>query len=82
MVIADVPFGHGNLRNLEVALHAQQAGVPVYALCERPFEKRDYTHGQATALWNQLLQGGMRCFDNLKALMETLADASPPRRGG
>lgn len=81
VVIADVPFGHGNLRNLEVALHAQQAGVPVYALCERPFEKRDYTHGQATALWNQLLQGGMRCFDNLKALMETLADASPPEEG-
>ncbi len=78
VVIADVPFGYGNLRNLEVALQAQRAGVPVYALCERPFEERDYTDGQATTLWSQLLQGGMRCFEGLKALMEAVAAASPP----
>ncbi len=72
VVVADVPFGYGNLRNLELALHAQQAGVPVYLLATRPFAERDFTNGQATQLWQNLLQMGAQDVDSLQELLKRL----------
>ncbi len=64
--IADVPFGRGNLRNLELALEAQSMGVPIYALETRPIEQRDFTGGEATRLWNALLAGGMQTAPSIE----------------
>ncbi len=72
LVVADVPFGNGNLRNLEIALHAQQAGVPVVLLELRPFSERDYTGGQATALWNRLLSHGAQVARSYSELLQVL----------
>ncbi|MCS7300543.1 MAG: ATP-binding cassette domain-containing protein [Fimbriimonadales bacterium] len=60
VIIADVPFGRGNLRNLELARWAQTRGIPVYALASRPIEARDFTDGEATQLWNALIENGMQ----------------------
>ena len=79
VIIADVPFGYGNLRNLEVALTAQQSSVPIYALCERSIEARDYTDGHATLLWNQLVQGGLACYESLQALLSAIETGAAPR---
>lgn len=78
VIIADVPFGAGNLRNLQLAHMALQAGIPVYALCERPIETRDYTGGQATQLWNLLVREGLKCFEKLSTLISELEKMEPP----
>jgi len=72
VVLTDVPFGRGNLRNLQLALFAQQAGIPVYALNTRPIEERDFTEGEATQLWQQLMQAGAQLFDQQHALLNAL----------
>jgi iron complex transport system ATP-binding protein len=72
VVLTDVPFGRGNLRNLQLALLAQQAGIPVYALNTRPIEERDFTEGEATRLWQQLLSAGGQPFDQQQALLNAL----------
>lgn len=75
VVIADAPFGHGNLRNLQLALWAQAQGVPVYALATRPIEQRDFTDGEATRLWRQLLTNGMHTAARAE---EILSQMDPP----
>jgi iron complex transport system ATP-binding protein len=72
VVLTDVPFGQGNLRNLQLALFAQQSGIPVYALNTRPIEERDFTEGEATQLWQQLLEAGAQLFDQQTALLNAL----------
>ncbi|MDW8106996.1 MAG: heme ABC transporter ATP-binding protein [Armatimonadota bacterium] len=72
IVIAEVPFGWGNLRNLELAVWAQAQGKPIYALSTLPIEQRDFTNGTATRLWQQLLANGMQVADSLERLTALL----------
>jgi iron complex transport system ATP-binding protein len=54
IVVCDAPFGPGNLENLRLALAAASAGVRTVLLEEVPIGERDFTGGQATALWTSL----------------------------
>ncbi|MCW3983931.1 MAG: ABC transporter ATP-binding protein [Candidatus Bathyarchaeota archaeon] len=58
VVLTSVPFGLGNLRNLDAAKEALQRGIPVYVIDEVPIESRDFTGGRATALMRDLKVGG------------------------
>jgi iron complex transport system ATP-binding protein len=78
VVIADTPFGHGNLRNLQLALWAQTQGVPVYALATRPIEQRDFTEGEATRLWHQLLTDGMHTAARAEEILSEMAPRAQP----
>ncbi|GBC92951.1 Iron(3+)-hydroxamate import ATP-binding protein FhuC [bacterium HR15] len=75
VVLTDAPFGQGNLRNLQLALFAQQAGIPVYALASRPIEERDFTNGEATRLWHALQQAGAQMFPDQPSLLNALQQA-------
>jgi iron complex transport system ATP-binding protein len=77
VIIADAPFGRGNMRNLELARWAQEQGKPVFALESRPIETRDFTDGAASALWRMLLQHGMATAPDLPTLLEQLAPLTP-----
>ncbi len=81
VLLTDVPFGHGNLRNLELALEAQQAGIPVYALAPRPIEERDFTGGEAARLWHALQNAGAQIFHDQPSLLSAL-QALLERTGG
>ncbi|GIV08282.1 MAG: ABC transporter [Fimbriimonadales bacterium] len=72
VIIADTPFGHGNLRNLELALWAQERGIPVYAVSSQPIHERDYTGGAATRMWSQLIEKGMRTAYRVENLLAEL----------
>ncbi len=48
VVISDIPIGHGNLRNVTLALEAARRGHPVLLLSQTPVEERDFTGGAAT----------------------------------
>lgn len=60
VVLSEVPFGRANLSNLSAALALLRAGKPVICL-QRPgtdFVARDFTGGEATALWERLRAEG------------------------
>ena len=54
LVVCDAPFGPGNVANLRLALEAAEAGVTTLLLEQVPIGERDFTGGEATALWSQL----------------------------
>ncbi|MCW3996819.1 MAG: ABC transporter ATP-binding protein [Candidatus Bathyarchaeota archaeon] len=58
VVVTAVPFGFGNLRNLEVAKEALKRGIPTYVIDDVPVEKRDFTNGEATRLILELKEMG------------------------
>ena len=58
VVLTSVPFGLGNLQNLEAAKEALKLGIPTYILDEVPIELRDFTGGKAKALFSELKKMG------------------------
>lgn len=54
LVITAVPFGSGNIRNLEAAKVALQNGIATYVINEVPIESRDFADGKATQLMAEL----------------------------
>ncbi|MCS6924211.1 MAG: heme ABC transporter ATP-binding protein [Fimbriimonadales bacterium] len=81
VIIADLPFGHGNLRNLELALWAQARGIPVFALTTRPIHERDFTGGDATRLWTQLVANGMQTLPSVDEVLKAMPSAGLPLAG-
>lgn len=58
IVVTDVPFGRGNVANLELVDTARQAGKQVILLGESPFMQRDYCGGVATRIFDRLIANG------------------------
>jgi iron complex transport system ATP-binding protein len=58
VVVTSVPFGVGNLSNLEAALTAVKKGTKTYVIDEVPIEERDFTNGKATAIFAELRAKG------------------------
>jgi iron complex transport system ATP-binding protein len=54
VVLTSVPFGYGNLQNLEAAIAAVERGIPTFVIEEVPIERRDFTKGKAKALLAEL----------------------------
>ena len=74
VVITSVPFGYGNLSNLESALEAVKRGVQTYVIDEEPIEARDFTVGKATALMQELKKYGAN-FLKTASELPTLVNA-------
>jgi iron complex transport system ATP-binding protein len=51
LVVCDAPVGAGNVANLRLALDAARAGVQTVMIEQVPVEERDFTAGEATAMW-------------------------------
>ncbi|MFO7820283.1 MAG: heme ABC transporter ATP-binding protein [Halanaerobacter sp.] len=56
VILTEVPIGNGNLFNLKAALWAAKSGKKVIVVNEQNIEDRDYTTGEGTELFKQLLQ--------------------------
>ena len=72
VVVTSVPFGHGNLQNLEAAKEALKKGIPLFVIDEVPIESRDFTKGQATALFGDLKSMGAVFVKNQDELLHML----------
>lgn len=59
VVLTDVPVGHGNLHNMEVALEAVRAGKPAVAIKPDLISERDFTEGKAAELVREMLALGI-----------------------
>jgi hypothetical protein len=69
VVVTGIPFGRGNLRNLEAAVRARGAGRRVLLVDDPPIAGRDFTEGEAMALQTQLLRAGAElCQDEEDAM--------------
>jgi iron complex transport system ATP-binding protein len=67
ILIADVPFGAGNIANLELAVEAHRNGKPVVMIDCGDAEQRDYTGGHAAELIRGLLNRGANHFESVEA---------------
>ena len=80
VVVCDMPVGHGNLRNLEAALVAQEHGVPVVLLRNGlPLwaERRDYTGGEAKRFLDDLASRGSRIVESVDGVIGVLQERAP-----
>jgi iron complex transport system ATP-binding protein len=57
IVVADVPFGHGNVDNLRIAVEQAEKGTPLVLLGE--VDGRDFTGGVAVELWLRAMAAGV-----------------------
>ena len=74
VVVANMPFGPGNLENLHLALRARQAGLPVLVVAEDPMSARDFTDGRATALMQDLVACGAEELPRAQMVAERLRE--------
>ncbi len=72
VVIAQVPIGHGNLLNLEMALTAINEGKEVIYVKENIEKNIDYTNGIATKIMNELILKGMIVLNSTEDLLNYL----------
>lgn len=72
VVLLDIPFGHGNLRNLAVLEEALSRGIPAYMLGEPTLAGRDYTGGRARELARRLKDKGLQFLPDRQALLDEL----------
>ncbi|MDR7420076.1 MAG: ABC transporter ATP-binding protein [Armatimonadota bacterium] len=70
VIVAPVPFGPGNLRNLEVAAGALRHGVPVIVIGD--LAGRDFTNGIAARRVADLVAAGARPVADTGAAIEAL----------
>ncbi len=54
LVVADAPYGPGNVANLRMALRAAREGVRTVLVEQVPMAERDFTGGEAAGLWEEL----------------------------
>jgi iron complex transport system ATP-binding protein len=72
LVLTSVPFGYGNLQNLEAAKEALTRGVPTFVVEEMPIESRDFTQGTAAKSFLELKNMGATSVKNLNELLALL----------
>jgi iron complex transport system ATP-binding protein len=69
VIVTGIPFGRGNLRNLESAVKARGVGRRVLIVDDPPISGRDFTDGEASALQRQIINAGAElCRDANEAL--------------
>jgi len=69
VVVTGMPFGRGNLRNLQAAGRALGTGRQVLLIDDPPIPGRDFTDGEAIALQAQLVHAGAElCGDEAEVV--------------
>lgn len=72
VVLTAVPFGYGNLQNLEAAKEALEKRIPTYVIEEAPIEQRDFTKGKAMKHLMELKSKGAIFVKNQNELLSLL----------
>ena len=56
VILTNVPFGLGNIKNLEATIEATKHGIPTYVINETPITERDFTHEKTAVNFMQQLK--------------------------
>jgi iron complex transport system ATP-binding protein len=73
VILTSIPFGRGNMRNLEAAKVALQKGIPTFMIDDVPAKDRDFTKGQATSLLLELKKMGVVPVKDQEELLHLLS---------
>jgi iron complex transport system ATP-binding protein len=76
VVVADAPYGPGNVGNLRAAVRTAERGIRVVVLEGAPIRERDFTGGEAAELWARLVGLGVVARSYEEVLAASLAGAS------
>jgi len=71
-VMVNIPFGHGNLKNLEAASLARDWGKPVLLVEEQEIGERDFTGGRATLAYNKLKEKGAIVLKDTNEILDKI----------
>lgn len=74
VVVTEVVFGPGNVRNLQAAGEALKCGIPVLLMEKTPVDKRDYTNGEASRLFEELKGKGAEVIKDERDLWEVIME--------
>ncbi len=80
VILCAVPFGPGNLKNLEAVL--ERRPEKVFLLNPEGIAERDYTGGRATSLIRELLARGTLAVGSVAELKEKLKEGRDERAKG
>jgi iron complex transport system ATP-binding protein len=69
VLVTAVPIGRGNLANIELAVEAQAAGIPVTLLGADEIAGRDFADGAADELFDRLIAAGARRYGSVEQWM-------------
>ncbi|MCX5780451.1 MAG: ABC transporter ATP-binding protein [Firmicutes bacterium] len=72
IIMAEIPFGTGNIGNLECVLEHAEKGYPVIVIDNFDIVERDFTGGKAAELYRRLLQSGVRRVKNEREALHLL----------
>lgn len=72
VIMADIPFGFGNLENLKLVRRALESGKQVAAISAGNIEARDFTNGEALNLWSECLDLGLQVVTDFSDVLEWL----------
>ncbi|MBE0512982.1 ABC transporter ATP-binding protein, partial [Candidatus Bathyarchaeota archaeon] len=72
IVVSNVPFGYGNLKNLEAAKVALERGKMTVIVEETPIQQRDFTDGKARSLLEELKSKGAITVKSRKEALSIL----------
>ncbi|MCL6518578.1 MAG: heme ABC transporter ATP-binding protein [Armatimonadetes bacterium] len=74
VVVAEAPFGTGNLANLQCALQALEAGKPVAVIGQlEGFAERDFSNGRAAEMFGKLIENGASVLNSADELAAWIA---------
>ncbi|MGI6296063.1 MAG: ABC transporter ATP-binding protein [Armatimonadota bacterium] len=74
VLLMNMPVGHGNLANLEIAAQAIASGKLVIAIDPNNVASRDFTGGKASALIEQILSTGCKPAETLDEAIGLIED--------
>ncbi|NLG32470.1 MAG: heme ABC transporter ATP-binding protein [Syntrophomonadaceae bacterium] len=72
VILAAIPFGSGNILNLEAVLHQAQQGRKIIVVKKNDISELDYTGGAATELYNKLLSCEVTVVDSDTQVLRVL----------
>jgi len=73
IIMGNVAFGYGNLKNLEAAKVALERGKMVIVVEEPPIHQRDFTNGRAQDLLRELKSKGAIAVESCREALSKLA---------
>ncbi len=76
IVVAPIPFGFGNVRNLVEVREAQSGGSPVVVMGDSQYLGRDFTGGEAAALLERMANDGAIATSTLSETISALNQMS------
>ncbi len=70
--LLEIPFGHGNLPNLEILAPLLAAQKRCYLVDPEHLPERDYTEGRAVRLVASLRERGLACLPDQQAVLQAI----------